>query len=178
MTAKHLAAGFSSSSVVNLILDENADVNVLEGVGDGYTPLHYTAQYNDVEVVSMLEDKGAGLWAGGKNRLTPVEVSARFNPSADVVKLLIKQTDNWDHLLLEAAEHNPSVEVVRMLINSGANAGPNGGHSALHMAAWYNPNASVIRALIEAGADVNDYDYAYRTPLHLAAMQWRTKMQT
>ena len=90
--------------------------------------------------------------------MTPVEVAARFNPSADVVKLLIKQTDNWDHLLLEAAEHNSSVEVVRMLINSGAYAGPNGGHSALHMAAWYNPNAFVIRALIEAGADVADYD--------------------
>ena len=39
------------------------------------------------------------------------------------------------------------------------------------MAAWYNPNASVIRALIEAGADVDDYDWAYRTPLHLAAME-------
>ena len=138
MTAKHLAAGFSSSSVVNLILDENADVNVLDG--DGYTPLHYAAQYNDVEVVSMIEDKGAGLWAGGKNRLTPVKFAARFNPSVDVVKSLIKPTDNCDYLFLHAAEHNPSVEVVRMLINSGADAGPNGGHSALHMAAWYNPN--------------------------------------
>ena len=56
VTAKHLAAGFSSSSVVNLILDENADVNVLDG--DGYTPLHYAAQYNDVEVVSMIEEGG------------------------------------------------------------------------------------------------------------------------
>ena len=68
--------------------------------------------------------------------MTPVEVAARFNPSADVVKSLIKPTDNCDYLLLHAAEHNPSVEVVRMLINSGANAGPNEGHSALHMAAW------------------------------------------
>ena len=61
MTLLHLAAGFSSASIVKVILEAGLDINIRDDAGR--TPLHCALRHNNVDIVGMLIDSGADLKA-------------------------------------------------------------------------------------------------------------------
>ena len=83
----HLAAWFSSASIVKVILEAGLDINVHDH--DGLTPLHYAAKNQDVDVVKMIiNTSGADVRAVDKGKQTPLHIAARFS-NIDIVQLLI-----------------------------------------------------------------------------------------
>ena len=80
VSALHLAAQFSSASVVKVILKSGADINARDSYQQ--TPLHYAAQHNNVEVVRMLIERGANVSAvdnGGKVPLHVAVMNKQFD---------------------------------------------------------------------------------------------------
>ena len=61
VTSLHLAAGFSSASIVKVILEAGIDINVRDD--NGRTPLHYALRHNNADIVSLLIDSGADVEA-------------------------------------------------------------------------------------------------------------------
>ena len=87
VTALHLAAWFSSASVVKVFVESGAVVDARDS--DQYTPLHYAARHNkSSDVIRALVKAGADIDARDKYQYTPLHYAARFNPS--VVKPLIE----------------------------------------------------------------------------------------
>ena len=140
MTLLHLAAQYSSSSVVKVILKSGADADVCDD--DKRTPLHYAAQYNDVDVVKTLVDCGSDVSALDKDGQT----------------------------VLHLAAQNSNVSVLNFLVDSGAdvNVCDVDRCTPLHYAAHYN-DFDVVRTLVDCGADVSAVDKDARSVLHFAA---------
>jgi ankyrin repeat protein len=59
---------------VNAALDRGADVNAAEG--DGATALHWAAQIDDVEMLTLLLEAGAAVDATNRFNVTPLELAA------------------------------------------------------------------------------------------------------
>ena len=61
MTLLHIAPGFSSASIVKVILKDCLDINVRDR--SGRIPLHYALEHNNIDIVSLLIDNGADVRA-------------------------------------------------------------------------------------------------------------------
>ena len=59
LTALMKAARFNRTDVIQLLLQNGADVNKEDGLGD--TPLHYAAYGNNPEAIALLVDHGASI---------------------------------------------------------------------------------------------------------------------
>ena len=190
VTALHLAARFTSASVVRAIVESGSNVNACDDLNQ--TPLHYAAQHNNVDVVKILIENTGNM---KRDQLqTLLLLAAEHNPRPDVVKLLINNGANvtaalqmavqqknanvvkmliensaniengqLQALLLLAAEHNSRPDVVKLLINNGANV------RAALLVAVQEKNANVVKMLIDNGADVKAVGKDKLTPLHIAA---------
>ena len=158
VTGIHLAAGFSSTSVVKGLVMAGADIHICDQLM--HTPLHYAAHHNHLDVVTMV--------------LKLVEETRPEQPNQmfqSFMEFAFNKPTKLQELLLLAATGNPNVDVLNMLISIGADVKATNEHrdTPLHMAAGYNPNIDMIIALVEAGADVDARDNANKTPLHKAA---------
>ena len=168
VTLLHLAAQYSSSSIVKVIVEAGADVNCHDDDGD--TPLHYAAEHNDISVVKMLVDSGADVKATDKNKHTPLLIAAKHSASASVIALLIEiganigaRDDHERTPLHLAAEHNPSMVATLITHKANVQLVDNIGGSALHRAARLN-HVVAINALLKGGANV---DQLTKTRAHL-----------
>ena len=148
VTALHLAARFTSASVVRVIVEAGADVRAVD---KDYmqTPLHIAAKFNpNADVIRALVEGGA-----------VVDARADYNDY------------RWKQLtpLHFAARHNPSIAVIRALVDKGADidARDDRQWTPLHMAASSNPGK--VKILIEKGANVNVLDRGQKSPLFYAA---------
>ena len=177
VTALHLAAQFSSASVVKVFDESGAVVDAHDS--DQETPLHIAARHNESsDVISALVAAGANVDARNDYQRTPLYFAAMSNKSSDVICALVKAgadidaSDNGQYTPLhDAARQNKSADVIRPLVEAGANVHARDGvqHTPLHLAAWNNKSADVIRVLVKAGADVDARDDDQSTPLHIAA---------
>jgi len=90
-----------------------------------YTPLHWAARFERVEIARMLIKAGANLNMQDKWYQTPLHWAAS-NERAEIVRMLIdakanvnvQDEDDWTPL--HYAANNRRVEVARMLIDAGA----------------------------------------------------------
>ena len=181
MTALHLAAQFSSSSVVAALLQAGADVKALDS--EQCSPLHLAVKHNEganVDVVKMLAANGADV--------TAALFIAVKNKNANVVKMLLEAGADVTAVgsgyectpLHFAAEHNKSADVIRALVEAGAAVDARDKkyqRTPLHVAARENKSVDVIRALVKAGAAVDACDEDQWTPLYYAAYHNQCNVQ-
>ena len=142
VTPLHLALDLFGEMKMEAVLMLIEDMPVAAQNKDGETPLHLASQYEEVEVVRMLIERGADVSAQNKEGETPL------------------------HRALEYG----NVGVVRMLIESGTDVSAQNkdGMTPLHLASLHR-RVEAVRMLIEHGADVAAQNKNGETPLHRAS---------
>ena len=84
-TPLQLAARYSHNEIVELLIDNGADVNV-KGGNLGGMPLHHAAFEGHKEIVELLLAKGADVNAKGWDGRTPVDYAIRKEETADLLR--------------------------------------------------------------------------------------------
>ena len=175
----------SSTSVEELsrLIQEGANVNIVDSSSGGRTLLMKAAGGNsNPEVIRILVENGADIYATSEGGWTPLMFAAQVNPNPEVMRVLIEKgmnvnavalggfTYGWTPLMLAAA-YNENPEALRILIENGAdvNAIDEKGWTPLIRAAAYSSNPEVLQVLINNDADVNAVDQNWYTPLMSAA---------
>ena len=172
-SALHHAALFGNESLVNLLIDKGAKIDLAGGIGT--TPLHCAAVKGQVAVVRLLLDKGATIDQANNNGATPLHWAAGKG-HAEVVQCLlehaanINQADNNGATPLHWAAEKGHGEVVQCLLEHEANIDQvdKNGVTALHLAAA-NGHVEMINWLLDKGAKIDQAATNGSRPLHLAA---------
>jgi hypothetical protein len=76
-TALYEAVGERYQDIVELLLKEDAQVNVVIGA-EKLTPLHIAAMHNDIDIGKILIENGANIEARDAQDYTPLHFSARY----------------------------------------------------------------------------------------------------
>uniref|UniRef100_A0A6I8NWL8 Ankyrin 2 n=1 Tax=Ornithorhynchus anatinus TaxID=9258 RepID=A0A6I8NWL8_ORNAN len=148
LPALHIAARKDDTKSAALLLqnDHNADVQskmmVNRTTESGFTPLHIAAHYGNVNVATLLLNRGAAVDFTARDGLTPLHCAARSG-------------------------HD---QVVELLLERGAPllARTKNGLSPLHMAAQ-GDHVECVKHLLQHKAPVDDVTLDYLTALHVAA---------
>lgn len=131
MTALHIAAQYSSDSVVRALLEAGADIEVRDIIKR--TPLRQASAYNSSSVVKVLIEAGADVNALDYSQQSPLHQAAKCNWSivpmllAANAKVNVLDRDNFSPLFYAAKKDEK--DGVTSLINAGAD--PNLGVSPL-----------------------------------------------
>ena len=146
--------------IVECLVDAGARVDSPSPLGA--QPIHLTAIYGWLPVLTTLLDKGA-------------DVNARTRPMADAVWQLsapakAHRAHRQTPLMIAAQEGTTAA--ARLLLARGATVGfrDSYGSTALHAAAdaWWSENTELVSVLLEAGADPLARNSRDRTPRDLA----------
>nr|XP_029530616.1 ankyrin-2 isoform X5 [Oncorhynchus nerka] len=184
LPALHIAARKDDTKSAALLLqnDHNADVQskmmvnrTTENGKSGFTPLHIAAHYGNVNVATLLLNRGAAVDFTARNGITPLHVASKRG-NANMVRLLLdrgsqidaKTRDGLTPLHCAARSgHDPAVE---LLLERGAPmlARTKNGLSPLHMSAQ-GDHVECVKHLLQHKAPVDDVTLDYLTALHVAA---------
>jgi len=127
MTPLHLAAQYDLTTIIDLLLNRNADIaaqNIL-----GAKPLHMAALRGSVATVALLLNRGASINVEDNHRGTPLHCAAIYPGTADVISLLInagaspgaKDNDGYTPLYL-AAKHQHLEKAARLILVTAEDA--------------------------------------------------------
>ncbi|XP_023274914.1 ankyrin-3-like isoform X3 [Seriola lalandi dorsalis] len=184
LPALHIAARKDDTKSAALLLqnDHNADVQskmmvnrTTENGKSGFTPLHIAAHYGNVNVSTLLLNRGAAVDFTARNGITPLHVASKRG-NTNMVALLLdrggqidaKTRDGLTPLHCAARSgHDPAVE---LLLERGAPilARTKNGLSPLHMSAQ-GDHIECVKFLLQHKAPVDDVTLDYLTALHVAA---------
>uniref|UniRef100_H3CI87 Ankyrin 2 n=1 Tax=Tetraodon nigroviridis TaxID=99883 RepID=H3CI87_TETNG len=141
----------------------------------GFTPLHIAAHYGNVNVATLLLNRGAAVDFTARNGITPLHVASKRG-NTNMVGLLLDRSSQIDAKTRDGltplhcaarSGHDASVE---LLLERGAPllARTKNGLSALHMAAQ-GDHVDCVQHLLRHQAPVDDVTLDYLTALHVAA---------
>ncbi|XP_059699620.1 ankyrin-2 isoform X6 [Haemorhous mexicanus] len=181
LPALHIAARKDDTKSAALLLqnDHNADVQskmmVNRTTESGFTPLHIAAHYGNVNVATLLLNRGAAVDFTARNGITPLHVASKRG-NTNMVKLLLDRGGQIDAKTrdgltpLHCAARSGHDPVVELLLERGAPllARTKNGLSPLHMAAQ-GDHVECVKHLLQHKAPVDDVTLDYLTALHVAA---------
>uniref|UniRef100_A0A8D3E0G4 Ankyrin 2 n=1 Tax=Scophthalmus maximus TaxID=52904 RepID=A0A8D3E0G4_SCOMX len=181
LPALHIAARKDDTKSAALLLqnDHNADVQskmmVNRTTESGFTPLHIAAHYGNVNVATLLLNRGAAVDFTARNGITPLHVASKRG-NTNMVRLLLDRGSQIDAKTrdgltpLHCAARSGHDIPVELLLERGAPllARTKNGLSPLHMAAQ-GDHVECVKHLLQHKAPVDDVTLDYLTALHVAA---------
>uniref|UniRef100_A0A8C9WAC4 Ankyrin 2 n=1 Tax=Scleropages formosus TaxID=113540 RepID=A0A8C9WAC4_SCLFO len=180
LPALHIAARKDDTKAAALLLqsDHNADIQskmmVNRCTESGFTPLHIAAHYGNVNVSTLLLNRGAAVDFTARNGITPLHVASKRG-NTNMVNLLLDRGAQIDAKtrvsLLCLAVVSRSLTLVRRLLWTLRPLCPHplqNGLSPLHMAAQ-GDHVECVKHLLQHQAPVDDVTLDYLTALHVAA---------
>ncbi|XP_043953052.1 ankyrin-2b isoform X10 [Gambusia affinis] len=184
LPALHIAARKDDTKSAALLLqnDHNADVQskmmvnrTTENGKSGFTPLHIAAHYGNVNVATLLLNRGAAVDFTARNGITPLHVASKRG-NTNMVRLLLDRGSQIDAKTrdgltpLHCAARSGHETAVELLLERGAPllARTKNGLSPLHMAAQ-GDHVESVKHLLQHKAPVDDVTLDYLTALHVAA---------
>ncbi|XP_061611235.1 ankyrin-3-like isoform X9 [Phyllopteryx taeniolatus] len=181
LPALHIAARKDDTKAAALLLqsDHNADVEskmmVNRTTESGFTPLHIAAHYGNINVATLLLNRGAAVDFKARNDITPLHVASKRG-NGNMVRLLVERgatidTRTKDGLTpLHCGARSGHEQVVEMLLSRGAPilSKTKNGLSPLHMATQ-GDHLNCVQLLLHHDAPVDDVTNDYLTALHVAA---------
>jgi ankyrin repeat protein len=140
----------------------------------GYTPLHYAAEYGQMEIAQYLVSNGANINARDNDGYTPLQLAV-FEEHKDLVVFLVSNgadvnaVNNYRISPIYRAILSNNYEIANFLVSKGANvnAKAKSGYAPIHEAAKLG-NFDFIRFLVTNRADVNIKGPFDNTALHYA----------
>ncbi|XP_034021128.1 ankyrin-2-like isoform X5 [Thalassophryne amazonica] len=141
----------------------------------GFTPLHIAAHYGNVNVATLLLNRGAAVDFTARNGITPLHVASKRG-NTNMVHLLLDRGSQIDAKTrdgltpLHCAARSGHDTTVELLMERGAPllARTKNGLSPLHMAAQ-GDHVECVKHLLQHKAPVDDVTLDYLTALHVAA---------
>ncbi|XP_053392979.1 titin homolog isoform X42 [Mercenaria mercenaria] len=184
LPALHIAAKKDDTKSAALLLQNEQNSVDLETKGaglvndttkSGFTPLHIASHYGNVNVGTLLIQRGADVNFKAKNNITPLHVAGRWGKN-NMINLLLDNKATIDEKTrdgltpLHCAARSGHENVVDTLLIRGApyQAKTKNGLTPLHMAAQ-GDHVDCARLLLYHKASVDDVTMDYLTPLHVAA---------
>ncbi|TNM85593.1 hypothetical protein fugu_007864, partial [Takifugu bimaculatus] len=184
LPALHIAARKDDTKSAALLLqnDHNADVQskmmvnrTTENGKSGFTPLHIAAHYGNVNVSTLLLNRGAAVDFTARNGITPLHVASKRG-NTNMVALLLDRGAQIDAKTrdgltpLHCAARSGHDQAVEILLDRGAPilARTKNGLSPLHMSAQ-GDHIECVKLLLQHKAPVDDVTLDYLTALHVAA---------
>jgi ankyrin repeat protein len=170
-TALYLATRFQEKEIIQLLVENGADVNLGEKKPAVRSPLHLAAVEGYLSVTQQLVEYGADMSTPDDDD-SPFVAAVR-NARANVVAFYenqgfdIQMKDKSGKTLLHRALYEP--DTIQFLLEKGLdpNVRRRGGKTPLYdyMMTAQTDTAAVPKLLIDYGADVNAKDDAGNTPL-------------
>ncbi|XP_015231691.1 PREDICTED: ankyrin-2 isoform X2 [Cyprinodon variegatus] len=184
LPALHIAARKDDTKSAALLLqnDHNADVQskmmvnrTTENGKSGFTPLHIAAHYGNVNVSTLLLNRGAAVDFTARNEITPLHVASKRG-NTNMVALLLDRGAQIDAKTrdgltpLHCAARSGHDMALELLLERGAPilARTKNGLSPLHMSAQ-GDHIECVKLLLQHKAPVDDVTLDYLTALHVAA---------
>uniref|UniRef100_A0A8C4HWC6 Ankyrin-3 n=1 Tax=Dicentrarchus labrax TaxID=13489 RepID=A0A8C4HWC6_DICLA len=179
LPALHIAARKDDTKAAALLLqnDHNADVEskVCSLYDSGFTPLHIAAHYGNINVATLLLNRGAAVDFKARNDITPLHVASKRGNS-NMVRLLLERGAKIDARTkdgltpLHCGARSGHEQVVEMLLDRGAPilSKTKNGLSPLHMATQ-GDHLNCVQLLLHHEVPVDDVTNDYLTALHVAA---------
>ncbi|XP_039530654.1 ankyrin-2 isoform X3 [Pimephales promelas] len=184
LPALHIAARKDDTKSAALLLqnDHNADVQskmmvnrTTENGKSGFTPLHIAAHYGNVNVATLLLNRGAAVDFTARNGITPLHVASKRG-NTNMIDLLLDRGSQIDAKTrdgltpLHCAARSGHDTAVEILLEKGAPilARTKNGLSPLHMSAQ-GDHVECVKHLLQHKAPVDDVTLDYLTALHVAA---------
>ncbi|XP_034073928.1 ankyrin-3-like isoform X33 [Gymnodraco acuticeps] len=181
LPALHIAARKDDTKAAALLLqnDHNADVEskmmVNRATESGFTPLHIAAHYGNINVATLLMNRGAAVDFKARNDITPLHVASKRG-NGNMVRLLLERGSKIDARTkdgltpLHCGARSGHEQVVEMLLDRGAPilSKTKNGLSPLHMATQ-GDHLNCVQLLLHHEVPVDDVTNDYLTALHVAA---------
>ncbi|XP_048843065.1 ankyrin-3 isoform X37 [Brienomyrus brachyistius] len=181
LPALHIAARKDDTKAAALLLqnDHNADVEskmmVNRTTESGFTPLHIAAHYGNINVATLLLNRGAAVDFKARNDITPLHVASKRG-NGNMVRLLLERGAKIDARTkdgltpLHCGARSGHEQVVEMLLDRGAPilSKTKNGLSPLHMATQ-GDHLNCVQLLLHHDVPVDDVTNDYLTALHVAA---------
>ena len=170
------AARSQDAGAVRALLAEGAAVGAAQA--DGFTALHWAAQWDHAELADLLIGAGADVDAADRYGVTPLVLACTNASPGMVTRLLEAGADPHDaqetgETLLMTCARGGILDAVTPLLAAGVdvNAGEaTNGQTALMWAAWEG-HTDVVRTLLAHGAEVDARTTTGYTALVLAARE-------